>query len=96
MKVVVAMDSLKGSLTSLEAGNAVREGILRAMPETEVVVKPLADGGEGTVDALIEGEKGTRVTLSVTGPMGGQTECYYGILEDGNGTGSGNYSCGRE
>lgn len=83
MKVVVAMDSLKGSLTSLEAGNAVREGILRAMPETEVVVKPLADGGEGTVDALIEGEKGTRVTLSVTGPMGGQTECYYGILEDG-------------
>ena len=83
MKVVVAMDSLKGSLTSLEAGNAVREGILRAMPETEVVVKPLADGGEGTVDALIEGEKGTRVTLSVTGPKGGQTECYYGILEDG-------------
>lgn len=83
MKVVVAMDSLKGSLTSLEAGNAVREGILRAMPETEVVVKPLADGGEGTLDALIEGEKGTRVTLSVTGPMGGQTECDYGILEDG-------------
>ena len=83
MKVVVAMDSLKGSLTSLEAGNAVKEGILRAMPETEVVVKPLADGGEGTLDALIEGEKGTRVTLSVTGPMGGQTECDYGILEDG-------------
>lgn len=83
MKVVVAIDSLKGSLTSLEAGNAAKEGILRAMPETEVVVKPLADGGEGTVDALIEGEKGTRITLSVTGPMGGQIECYYGILEDG-------------
>lgn len=83
MKVVVAMDSLKGSLTSMEAGNAVKKGILRAMPETEVIVKPLADGGEGTVDALMEGENGTRVTLSVTGPIGGRIECYYGILEDG-------------
>ena len=49
MKVVVAIDSLKGSLTSLEAGEAIREGILRAMPEAEVVVRPLAAGGEGTV-----------------------------------------------
>lgn len=83
MKVVVAIDSLKGSLTSLEAGNAAKEGILRAMPEIEVVVKPLADGGEGTVDAFIEGEKGTRITMSVTGPMGGEVKCCYGILEDG-------------
>lgn len=83
MKVVVAIDSLKGSLTSLEAGNAAKEGILRVMPETEVIVKPLADGGEGTMEAFIEGERGTRITLSVTGPMGKRTECSYGILEDG-------------
>lgn len=83
MKVVVAIDSLKGSLTSLEAGNAAKEGILRIMPEAEVVVKPLADGGEGTTDALIEGMGGRRITLTVTGPMGQKTESSYGILEDG-------------
>ena len=51
MKVVVAIDSLKGSLTSLEAGEAIRAGVLRAIPDAEVVVRPLADGGEGTVEA---------------------------------------------
>ncbi len=83
MKVVVAMDSFKGSMTSREAGDAVKQGILCAMPKTEVVVKPLADGGEGTTEALVEGLGGTRIVLSVTGPMGSQTECSYGILADG-------------
>lgn len=55
MKVVAAIDSFKGSMTSMEAGNAVKKGILAAKPDAEVVVNPLADGGEGTVDALIEG-----------------------------------------
>lgn len=44
MKVVIAIDSLKGSLTSMEAGRAIKEGILNILPETEVIVKPLADG----------------------------------------------------
>ena len=70
MKVVIAIDSFKGSMSSMEAGNAAKEGVLRAMPEAEVVVKPLADGGEGTTDALIEGMKGERVELSVKGPYG--------------------------
>lgn len=83
MKIVIAMDSFKGSLTSMEAGNAAKQGILYAMPDAEVVVKPVADGGEGTVDALLEGLGGTKRVLSVTGPMGKQTECSYGILEDG-------------
>ncbi len=48
MKVVIAIDSLKGSLTSLEAGNAAKRGVLSAVPEAQVIVKPLADGGEGT------------------------------------------------
>ena len=55
MKVVAAIDSFKGSMTSMEAGNAVKKGILAAKQDAEVVVNPLADGGEGTVDALIEG-----------------------------------------
>ena len=76
MKVVVAIDSLKGSLTSMEAGIAVKEGILAARPDAEVIVKPLADGGEGTTDALIEGMKGERVDLTVTGPMGRKVQAY--------------------
>ena len=58
MKVVIAIDSLKGSLSSMEAGMAIKDGILAAKPDAEVIVKPLADGGEGTTDALIEGMNG--------------------------------------
>ena len=54
MKVVVAMDSFKGSMTSMEAGNAAKAGIERVCG-AEVVVKPLADGGEGTTQALVRG-----------------------------------------
>ena len=66
MKVVAAIDSFKGSMTSMEAGNAVKKGILAAKPDAEVWLSPLADGGEGTVDALIEGldRKSTRLNSS--------------------------------
>ena len=84
MKVVVAIDSLKGSLSSIEAGLAAKEGILKARPDATVVVKPLADGGEGTVDALIEGMNGERVYITVTGPMGTPVSCYYGYLKESN------------
>ncbi len=50
MKAVIAIDSLKGSLSSLEAGKAISEGIRKAMPNAEVCIRPLADGGEGTVE----------------------------------------------
>lgn len=70
MKVVVAIDSLKGSLSSMEAGYAAKEGILIAHKDAEVIVKPLADGGEGTTDSLIEGLGGIRIDQTVTGPLG--------------------------
>lgn len=82
MKAVILIDSFKGSITSMEAGYGAKEGILRVFPEAEVVVKPLADGGEGTTDALIEGLKGEKITCMVTGPMGKPVEAYYGILAD--------------
>ena len=82
MKVVIAIDSLKGSLSSIEAGLAAKEGILNAKPEAEVIVKPLADGGEGTVDALIEGLNGERIEITVTGPMGAPVSSYYGYLKE--------------
>ncbi len=84
MKVVVAIDSLKGSLSSMEAGMAIKDGVLAAKPDTEVIVKPLADGGEGTTDALIEGMNGERIDLTVTGPMHTPVDAYYGYLKDTN------------
>lgn len=84
MKVIIAIDSLKGSLSSMEAGMAIKDGILAAKPDAEVIVKPLADGGEGTTDALIEGMNGERIDLTVTGPMHTPVDAYYGYLKDTN------------
>lgn len=81
MKVVVAIDSLKGSLSSLEAGEAVSEGIHKVFPRAEVTVRPLADGGEGTVEALTLGMNGRLEKVIVTGPLGRHVEAIYGILE---------------
>ena len=81
MKVVVAIDSLKGSLTSLEAGEAIRKGIQLVRPDADVCVRPLADGGEGTVEALALGMGGRTEKVLVTGPLGKPVECVYGILE---------------
>lgn len=82
MDVMVLIDSFKESMTSMEAGNAARDGVLRVYPHANVTVRPLADGGEGTTDALIEGLGGRKVELSVTGPMGSRVKAYYGILAD--------------
>lgn len=82
MKVVVAIDSLKGSLSSLEAGQAIEKGIHRAMPDARVCVRPLADGGEGTVEALALGMGGKLEKVTVTGPMGKPVECVYGIIAE--------------
>ena len=81
MKVVVAIDSFKGSLSSMEAGQAIAEGVKRVYQHAEVVVRPLADGGEGTVEALVEGMGGIFVTKEVTGPLGEKVEAVYGIIE---------------
>ena len=80
MNVIVAIDSLKGSLRSLQAGAAAKKGILRAIPAATVSVKPVADGGEGTVNALVSGLSGRSVTIAVTGPLGETVEATYGIL----------------
>lgn len=82
MKVIVAIDSFKGSMGSIEAGNAVKEGILRAKPNAKVLVKPLADGGEGTIDALLESVNGKRIDVKVTGPLGVPVNTYYGYIEN--------------
>jgi len=82
LKVVIAIDSFKGSLSSMEAGNAVKAGVRRAC-SADIIVKPLADGGEGTTEALVEGLGGRYVSAEVTGPLGEKTNARYGILRDG-------------
>ena len=82
MKVVIAIDSLKGSLSSLEAGNAIREGVEKVIQDAEVCVRPLADGGEGTVEALALGMGGKLENVTVTGPLGTPVDCVYGIIAD--------------
>ena len=84
MKVVVAIDSFKGSLSSLEAGEATKTGILKAIPDAQVYVRPLADGGEGTVETLTLGMDGKLISVNVTGPLGTPVDCVYGILEERN------------
>ncbi|MBO4450571.1 MAG: glycerate kinase [Clostridiales bacterium] len=77
MKVTVAMDSFKGSLTSVEAGEAVKRGILKVCPGAEVMVLPLADGGEGTLDCIKPYIGGEEICLKVKGPLGDPIDSSY-------------------
>ncbi len=79
MKIVIAIDSFKGSITSLEAGNAAAAGIQRCLPDAQIQVMPIADGGEGTVDALISHLNGTYKTVSVKDPLMRDITATYGI-----------------
>ncbi len=79
MRIVAAMDSFKGSITSLEAGEAVRNGILEVSKDIEVDIIPIADGGEGTVDALVKGLHGVIRKINVSGPLGDIITASYGI-----------------
>ena len=82
MKAVIAMDSFKGSISSVEAGNAVADGIRRAIRDAETVIKPVADGGEGTVEALVKGLNGRSCKAEVSDPLGKKITASYGILPD--------------
>ena len=84
MKFVVAIDSLKGSLTSLEAGTAARDGILSASPNADVKIFPLADGGEGTCRAIIAGLGGELKSVEVTDPLGQKISAQFGEVPEKN------------
>ena len=80
MKILIAPDSYKGSLTALEVATAIEEGIRRVFPQAEVRKVPMADGGEGTVQSLIDATGGEIVKKEVIGPLGGEVMAFYGIL----------------
>jgi glycerate kinase len=86
MRVTVAVDSFKGSLSSIEAGFAVKKGILRVYSDAEITICPLADGGEGTSETLLKALDGTPVKIRVNGPLGAaepKVDVMYSILPDG-------------
>ena len=80
---LVAPQEFKGTLTATEAAAALSEGLRRGAPGVELDVAPLADGGPGTVDALLTGVGGERVTLTVPGPLGAPVKATYGLLDSG-------------
>jgi len=84
MRIVIAPQSLKGSLTAAEAGKAIAQGVRAIFPECEIEVVPVADGGEGTVQALIDATGGEIVQQTVTGPLGKPVQAFYGVMGDGS------------
>ncbi len=83
MKIVVATDSFKGSLTAKQAAVSIEEGIRRVLPECNVDKIPIADGGEGTIDAMVSATGGKLVKAFVYGPLTEEVEGCFGILGDG-------------
>lgn len=82
MKIVIAPDSFKESMTALEAATAIEEGFKLVLPEADYIKVPMADGGEGTVQSIIDATGGTLKTLTVTGPLQTPVEAFYGISGD--------------
>jgi glycerate kinase len=82
MKIVVAPDSFKGSLTAIEVSVAIEQGIREVFPEAEVIKIPMADGGEGTVQCLINATGGKILEEKVIGPLGDKVLAHYGFLGD--------------
>lgn len=83
MKIVLAPDSYKNSLTAKEVAQALRKGFERIYPDAEYVNVPMADGGEGTVQSLVDAKNGQIVTEQVVNPLGNKTEAHYGLIDDG-------------
>ncbi|OVE74861.1 glycerate kinase [bacterium E08(2017)] len=84
LKVGIAPDSFKGTLSSLEAATLIERGLKKAIPDVICVKIPVADGGEGTVQALVEATGGKFVRRSVAGPLGKKVRAKFGISGDGN------------
>lgn len=83
MKIVIAPQAFKGSISALDAATAISEGIRRVVPDAETVIVPVADGGDGTLETLIEGSGGQIHKIDVTGPLGENRPAEWGAMGDG-------------
>lgn len=82
MRVTIAVDSFKGSLSTFQSGQAIKDGIRRIYPDATVNICPIADGGEGTVEAIISATGGEYRQVEVKGPLGDNIAASYGITPD--------------
>ncbi|MEC2158333.1 glycerate kinase [Virgibacillus halodenitrificans] len=83
MNILLAPDSFKGSLTSVQVASIMKKAIKSVNPNDTVLMKPMADGGEGTVDVLLSSSPNSRrIPISCTGPLGVTIETYYGIIDN--------------
>ena len=83
MKIVIAPQSFKGSISALDAARAMEEGALRVVPDAETVLVPVADGGDGTLETLVEATDGDTRSATVIGPIGKSVSAEWGALGDG-------------
>jgi glycerate kinase len=83
MRVVVAPQSLKGSLSAAQAGQAIARGVREVYPDAEISIVPVADGGEGTAQALVDASGGRLLQREVTGPLGTPVRAFFGVMGDG-------------
>lgn len=83
MKIVIAPQAFKGSISALDVARAMREGVLRIVPDAVVEMVPVADGGDGTLETLVEGSGGEIRSIEVTGPLGEQRSAEWGAMGDG-------------
>ena len=84
MKVVIAPQGFKAGIAGLEAAQAIARGVIAAVPDAEIVLAPVADGGDGTLHALVDGTGGKVFTSMVSGPLGPQLEALWGVMGDGS------------
>ena len=84
MRIVIAPNAFKGSLSALEAADAIAEGVRVALAEAELVLVPIADGGDGTVEALVAATQGVPRTMRVCGPLGDPVSADYGLIDGGS------------
>jgi len=87
MKVLIAPDKFKGSLTANQAAQAMASGVVKAFPDAQIDICPVADGGEGTLDAMLAATGGTRKTSTVTGPLGKSVDAQWGVFDGPGGEG---------
>jgi glycerate kinase len=83
VRIVISPQGFKGTLSGIEAASAMAEGVHRVAPDAELLLRPVADGGHGTLDTLLEATGGEAFSAQVTGPMGRQVDARWGLLGDG-------------
>ena len=83
MKIIIAPQAFKGSISALDAAHAMEAGVKAAVPDAETVLVPIADGGDGTLETLVEVSSGRVETTKVTGPLGKKVDAEWGAMGGG-------------